>query len=62
MCFSSPNIPDPPPPAQEGKQPATEALKRKKGSQVVAGGSLLTSPSGVTNGALNTGAPTLLGG
>lgn len=63
MCFSSPDIPDPPPQQQESKQPATEALKRKKGSQpVVAGGTLLTGPSGVANSALNTGAPTLLGG
>jgi len=62
MCFSSHNIPDPPPPAQEGKQPSTDALNRKKRQPVVNGGSYLTSSSGVANGALNTGAPTLLGG
>lgn len=59
MC-SSPDIPDPPPPAQEVKQPELMAgRKRKPGS--MAGGTLLTSPSGVTQSALNTGAPTLLG-
>lgn len=66
MCWAkSPNIPPPPPPAQESKQPATAAFAKRKnpyGTSAVAGGTLLTQDAGTTRGALNTGAPTLLGG
>lgn len=60
MCLSSPDVPDTPPPPQEAKTPEASTIRRKKGP-VTAGGTLLTSPSGVTASALNTGAPTLLG-
>jgi hypothetical protein len=36
--------------------------KRKPKNPNLAGGTLLTSPSGVTNASLNTGSSTLLGG
>lgn len=60
MC-SSPKIPGPPPPEQEVKQPEMAVRSKRKGN-TLSGGTLLTSPSGVTQSALNTGAPTLLGG
>lgn len=63
MCLSKPNIPPPPPPPQEIKQPDSAALRdsarRNRGGMV--GGSLLTGPSGVAQGALPTGKVTLLG-
>lgn len=63
MCMSSPDIPPPPPPPQEAKQPDSMAVRR---SQRRAGGmgmgTMLTGPSGVASGALNTGGTTLLGG
>lgn len=63
MCMSTPDIPDPPPPTQEVKPPGTDSLQRgKRKNATMSGGSLLTGPSGVTSSALNTGAPTLLGG
>jgi len=62
MCTSSPNIPPPPPPPQEVKAPTASLLKRRDTASQVAGGSLLTGPSGVARNALVTGAPTLLGG
>lgn len=63
MCLSSPDIPPPPPAPQDVKQPeAAVALKKRKPGAGMAGGTLLTSPSGVTQSALTTGAPTLLGG
>lgn len=61
MCFGGPDIPPPPPPPQDTKQPETTALKKKR-TPSTQGGTLLTSPSGVAGQALNTGAPTLLGG
>lgn len=61
MCMSSPSIPPPPPPVQEAKAPELNSLTRNR-KPVSGGGSLLTSPSGVTQAALSTGAPTLLGG
>lgn len=61
MCMSSPNIPDPPPPVQEAKAPELGSTLRTR-KPVTAGGSLLTSPSGITQSALTTGAPSLLGG
>ena len=64
MCMSSPNIPPPPPPPQEMKQPDTANLRanarRNRGG--MAGGSLLTGPSGVAAGSMATGRNTLLGG
>lgn len=63
MCMSSPDIPDAPPPTQPVKQPESVALSRaKRNSSTMAGGTLLTGPSGIAQAALNTGAPTLLGG
>lgn len=64
MCMSSPNIPPPPPPPQEVKQPDqatmnTNARRNRAGSMM--GGSLLTGPSGVAQGALTTGSTSLLG-
>lgn len=65
MCGSkSPDIPPPPPPPQESKQPETANLKesaRRNRSGQMAGGTLLTSPSGVSAGSLTTGKATLLG-
>ena len=63
MCMSSPNIPPPPPPPQEIKQPDqatmnTNARRNRAGSMM--GGSLLTGPSGVAQGALTTGRTSLL--
>ena len=66
MCWAkSPNIPPPPPPVQESKQPATAVFAKRKNQYAMnapSGGTLLTSDAGTTRGALNTGAPTLLGG
>lgn len=64
MCMSSPDIPPPPPPPQEVKQPDqatmnTNARRNRAGSMM--GGSLLTGPSGVAQGALTTGRTSLLG-
>lgn len=61
MCLSSPDIPKADAP-QEAKQPDFTALtKARKKASASAGGSLLTSPSGVDLSAQNTGAPSLLG-
>ena len=63
MCLSKPNIPPPPPPPQEIKRPDISNLRdsaRRNRSGMV-GGSLLTGPSGVAQGALATGRTTLLG-
>lgn len=64
MCLSkSPDIPAPPPPPQEIKQPDTGAMmdKSKRNRAGMASGSLLTGPSGVAQGALNTSKTSLLG-
>jgi hypothetical protein len=63
MCMSSPNIPAPPPPPQEVKQPDSAALtdKARRNRAGMAGGSLLTGPSGIASGALTTGKTSLLG-
>lgn len=68
MCKpKTPNIPPPPPPPpppQEAKQADSSALRdraRRNRSGGMAGGSLLTGPSGVSQGALTTGRATLLG-
>jgi hypothetical protein len=63
MCLSTPDIPAPPPPLQEAKTPELNTLsKARRAAGGMAGGTLLTGPSGVTGAALNTAAPTLLGG
>ncbi len=64
MCMSSPNIPPPPPPPQEIKQPdqaQMSANMRRNRAGAMMGGSLLTGPSGVAQGALTTGKTSLLG-
>lgn len=62
MCMSSPDIPAPPPPPQEVKQPDSAALndKAKRNRSGIVGGSLLTGPSGVASSP--TGRTSLLGG
>lgn len=57
----APQIPTlPTPPAgQSEKTPDASTLRRRR---PMVSSTLLTGPSGVTGGALNTGAPTLLGG
>ena len=63
MCLSKPNIPPPPPPPQEAKAPDSAVLRdsARRNRSGVAGGSLLTGPSGVAPGALPTDKTTLLG-
>lgn len=63
MCLSNPDIPPPPPPPQEAKQPDSAILRdrSRRNRSGMAGGSLLTGPSGVSQGALTTGRTTLLG-
>lgn len=61
MCMSSPSVPPPPPPPQEPKAPDSMATRRR--ARPAAGmGTMLTGPSGVSAGALNTGGTSLLGG
>lgn len=64
MCMSPPPLPPPPPPPQAAKQPDTANLvanaKRNRQMGGMAGGSLLTGPSGVTS--TSTGRTSLLGG
>lgn len=62
MCMS-PDIPAPPPPPQEIKQPDTANLRdsARRNRAGMMGGSLLTGPSGVAQGALTTGKTSLLG-
>lgn len=65
MCMSPklPAAPEPPPATQEAKPADTMQAKRvKRASNAMAGGSLLTGPSGVAQGASNLGGATLLGG
>lgn len=64
MCLSKPNIPAPPPPPQEVKQPDAGALRssaQRNRAGGMTGGSLLTGPSGVAAPAA-TGKNSLLGG
>jgi hypothetical protein len=64
MCLSAPKIPTPQAP-QEVKQPDTAAMvdtARRNRAGGMAGGSLLTGPSGIANAAAPTGRTTLLGG
>lgn len=62
MC-TSPDVPTPPPPPQEVKQPDSRNLRDNaaRNRSAMLGGSLLTGPSGVAQGALTTGKATLLG-
>lgn len=61
MC-STPDIKQPDP-VQEVKQPdLTSVLRARKKKGTMAGGTLLTGPSGVDNATTSTGATTLLGG
>lgn len=61
MCMSSPSVPPPPPPPQEAKAPDSMATRRR--ARPAGGmGTMLTGPSGVSAGALNTGGTSLLGG
>lgn len=62
MCLSSPDIPPPSPPPQESKAPDTTAQRRKQRQTGMGAGTLLTGPSGIAAGGLNTGGTTLLGG
>lgn len=63
MCMSSPDIPPPPPPPQEIKQPDSANLRdsARRNRAGMMGGSLLTGPSGIAQGALTTGRTSLLG-
>jgi hypothetical protein len=61
MC-STPDIPPPPPPPQDAKQADPMQARRGKRKTPMGGGSLLTGPSGVAQGASNLGGSTLLGG
>lgn len=62
MC-STPDIPAPPPPPQESKAPDTLSAQRSKRKQGgMGGGTMLTGPTGVASGSLNTAGNTLLGG
>mgnify|MGYP000882153329 CR=1 FL=1 len=67
MCLmSAPDIPapaPPPPPPQEAKTPDTLSAQRSKRKNAgFGGGTMLTGPTGVSSGSLNTGGTTLLGG
>lgn len=64
MCFSKPNIPGPPPPVQEVKAPdtANASTRKQQKRSGMAGGSLLTGPSGIAPATVNTGSTSLLGG
>lgn len=65
MCLSkTPNIPAPPPPPQEVKMPDTMSAVRSARSKSAGfgGGTMLTGPSGLATGTLNTAGATLLGG
>lgn len=63
MCMKSPKMPDPPPPPQPVKPPDVDMgkLRSRARQSGMVGGSLLTSPNGVTGG-VSTGRATLLGG
>ena len=68
MCMSSPSIPappPPPPPPQDIKAPDLNSVRKKTpgADAPIAGGTLLTGPSGVANNSLNVGGgSSLLGG
>lgn len=62
MC-SSPHVASTPAPqpAQPADLNSLNKGRNTAGSSAMAGGSLLTSPSGIANSALNTGQTSLLG-
>lgn len=67
MCMKTPKMPappPPPPPPQETKAADLNTIRRRQdsGNTPIAGGTLLTGPSGVQSGMLNVGGNTLLGG
>lgn len=64
MCMAPkmPAAPEPPPATQEAKPADTMQARRAKRATPMGGGSLLTGPSGVAQGASNLGGSTLLGG
>lgn len=62
MCMSKPKIPPPPPPPQEQKLPDTMSSRRSTRKAGYGPSTLLTGPSGIASGGLNTGGSTLLGG
>jgi len=64
MCLSKPNIPAPPPPVQDVKpaDTASAATRKQQKRTGMAGGSLLTGPSGIQTASMNTGGTSLLGG
>lgn len=65
MCSSPkpPAPPAPPPPPQETKSADLNTVRRKRSEPSgMAGGTLLTGPSGVDNSMLSTGGGSLLGG
>ena len=59
---NAPTVPAIPPPPQNEKDPDTMATRRRNRKVGVGAGTLLTGPSGLTSGALNTAGRTLLGG
>ena len=61
MCMSTPDVPAPPPPPQDAKTPDSTALRRQARRNGMQAGTVLTGPSGVAAGGLNTGGSTLLG-
>ena len=65
MCTpKAPDIPPPPPPPQEVKQPDSAVLtdkSKRNRSGAMAGGSLLTGPSGIATSSMSTGKTSLLG-
>lgn len=71
MCIGSPSAPSAPPPPAAIAAPAapqdpsladlSEARKKRMAAQGMAGGTLLTGPTGIENSQLNTGKGSLLG-
>lgn len=67
MCLggSAPSAPAPPPPPQAPQDPNLSDLaatrKARQQAAGMAGGTLLTGPSGIDNSMLNTGGASLLG-
>ena len=66
MCIgSSPSAPPPPPPPQAPQDPQiadlTEMRRKRMAASGMAGGTLLTGPTGIENSQLNTGKGSLLG-
>lgn len=61
MCMSS-NIPSTPPPPQDAKDPDTVLTRKIKPVGMGGNGTMLTGPTGVAPGSVNTGSNTLLGG